>query len=112
LYLHHDKCEFAKFQIEYLSFIISHGQVEMNPVKIEGVAQWPTPDSKKEVQSFLVFTNFYCQFIKGFSRLARLLFELTWNDSQWHWDEPEHLAFEAIQDWIVSTPILIFLDNF
>ena len=76
-----------------------------------GVVEWPTLDSKKEVQSFLGFTNFYCRFIKGFSRLACPLFELTWNDSKWHWDEPEHSAFEAIRDWIVSAPILMFLDD-
>jgi hypothetical protein len=28
-------------------------------VKITGVVEWPTLDSKKEVQSFLGFTNFY-----------------------------------------------------
>jgi hypothetical protein len=70
LYLCHDKCEFARTKIEYLGLIISHGQAEMDPVKIAGVAEWPTPDSKKEVQSFLGFTNFYRCFIKGFSDLA------------------------------------------
>jgi hypothetical protein len=63
LYLQHDKCEFAKTRIEYLGLIISHGQAEMDPVKIAGVAEWPTPSNKKEVQSFLGFTNFYHRFI-------------------------------------------------
>ena len=72
----------------------------MNPVKSVGVAEWSTPDSKKEVQSFL-----------GFSCLACPLFELTWNDSKWHWDELECSAFETIPDRIVSTPILMFLDD-
>src|SRR6266853_3979795 len=58
LYLRHDKCEFARTKIEYLGLIISHGQVEMDPVKIAGVVEWPTPSNKKEVQSFLGFTNF------------------------------------------------------
>ena len=83
----------------------------MDPVKIVGVVEWPTPDSKKEVQSFLGFTNFYRRFIEEFSRLARPLFELTRNDSKWHWDEPERLAFEAIRDRIVSAPILMFPDD-
>jgi len=74
LYLRHDKCEFAQTKIEYLGLIISHGQAEMDPVKIAGVAEWPTPGSKKEVQSFLGFTNFYRRFIQGFSDLARPLF--------------------------------------
>jgi hypothetical protein len=108
LYLCHDKCEFAQTKIEYLRLIISHGQAEMDPVKIAGVVEWPTPGSKKEVQSFLGFTNFYRHFIKGFSDLARPLFDLTQNNSDWHWEGVERSAFEAIRKHVVSAPILIF----
>jgi hypothetical protein len=41
LYLRPEKCEFEKTRIEYLSVIISHNKVEMDPVKIAGVADWP-----------------------------------------------------------------------
>jgi hypothetical protein len=51
LYLQPEKCEFEKVRIEYLSVIISHNKVEMDLVKIAGVADWPTPSNKKEVQS-------------------------------------------------------------
>jgi len=63
LYLHSDKCEFEKTTIEYLVVIISHNSVAMDPAKIAGVTEWPTPTNKKEVQSFLGFTNFYRRFI-------------------------------------------------
>ena len=48
LYLWHEKCEFEKTRIEYLGMIISYNKVEMDPVKIAGVAEWPTPTNKKE----------------------------------------------------------------
>jgi hypothetical protein len=35
------------------------------------------PESKKDVQQFLGFTNFYRQFIKGFSDDTQPLFDLT-----------------------------------
>jgi len=111
LYLRHDKCEFAKTRIEYLGLIISHGQAEMDPVKIAGVAEWPTPSNKKEVQSFLGFTNFYRRFIQGFSDLARPMFDLTRKDSAWQWGEAEKSAFEAIRTRVISAPILVFPDE-
>jgi hypothetical protein len=42
LYLRPEKCEFEKVRIEYLGIIISHNNVEMDPVKIAGVADWLT----------------------------------------------------------------------
>jgi hypothetical protein len=38
LYLRPEKCEFEKTKIKYLGIIISHNKVEMDPVKIAGVA--------------------------------------------------------------------------
>jgi hypothetical protein len=31
----------------------------MDPVKIAGMVEWPTPKNKKEVQLFVSFINFY-----------------------------------------------------
>jgi hypothetical protein len=72
LYLRPEKCEFEKTRIEYLGVIISHNKVEIDPVKIAGVADWLTPSNKKEVQSFVGFVNFYQQFIPGFSHHVHL----------------------------------------
>jgi hypothetical protein len=59
LYLWLDKCEFKKTMVEYLGVIISHNSVTMDLVKVAGVVDWPALMNKKEVQSFLGFTNFY-----------------------------------------------------
>jgi hypothetical protein len=80
LYLHFDKCKFLKTHIEYLSIIILQNHVEMDLVKIAGMAEWPTPRSKKEVQSFIGFINFYQCFIADFLLHACLLFDLTKKD--------------------------------
>src|SRR6266702_1907045 len=85
LYLRPDKCEFERTMVEHLGVIISDNSVAMDPVKIAGVAEWPEPTNKKEVQSFLGFTNFYRRFIQDFSDHARPLFDLTKKDEKWHW---------------------------
>jgi hypothetical protein len=40
LYLKPEKCEFEKPSVEYLRLIVSHNQVSMDPVKLEGVQTW------------------------------------------------------------------------
>ena len=56
--------------IKYLGLVISLGTIVMDMVKVAGVTEWPVPKTKKEVQSFLGFTNFYHRFIEGFSHYA------------------------------------------
>ena len=98
LYLRPDKCEFEKTMVKYLGVIISHNSVSMDPVKkVAGVTEWPALTNKKEVQSFLGFTNFYRRFIKDFSEHARPLFDLTRNDSRWRWEEAKRTAFARLK---------------
>jgi hypothetical protein len=107
LYLRPEKCEFEKTKIEYLGVIISHNKVEMNPVKIAGVADWPTPSNKKEVQSFVSFVNFYRRFIPGFSHHARALFDLTMKDVKFIWGLPQEDSFMKLKELVTSAPVLV-----
>jgi hypothetical protein len=79
LYLCPDKCDFEVTHIEYLGLIILEGKVEMDPVKVEGVAKWPVPCLKKEVQQFIGFINFYRRFIQDFSHITRPLYDIMGN---------------------------------
>jgi len=77
LFLHPEKCEFHWKRIEYLGLVISENKVEMNPVKVAGVCNWPTPENWTDIQAFIGFVNFYRHFIRDFSTIARPLFDLT-----------------------------------
>jgi hypothetical protein len=107
LYLRLEKCEFEKSKIKYLGVIISHNKVEMDPVKIAGVADWPMPSNKKEVQSFVGFVNFYQHFIPDFSHHARALFDLTMKDIRFIWGLPQEDSFMKLKELITSAPVLV-----
>jgi hypothetical protein len=111
LYLRPEKCEFEKVRIEYLGIIISHNKVEMDPVKIAGVADWPTPSNKKEVQSFVGFVNFYRRFIPGFSHHVRALFDLTMKDIRFIWGLPQEDSFLKLKELVTSAPVLVLLND-
>jgi len=111
LFLKPKKCESKKTVVEYLRVVISQNSIKMDPVKVAGVTEWPTPSNRKEVQSFLGFTNFYRRFIQGFSHLARPLFDLTWKDMEWRWGAEEQSAFDSLKEQIITALILALLDN-
>jgi len=63
LFLCPEKCEFHWKEIEYLGLVISENKVAMDPVKVAGVRDWPTPENQTDVQAFIGFVNFYHRFI-------------------------------------------------
>ena len=97
--------------IEYLGLVILEGEIQMDPVKVAGVTEWPVPTCRREVQSFLGFVNFYCCFIENFSHHAKPLFELMKRDCKWSWGKDKQQAFDKIKHRITSSPILCFTDD-
>ncbi len=59
LFLQPEKCKFEHREVDYLRLIISKDHVAMDPVKVQGVTDWPQPAKVKDVQFFIGFVNFY-----------------------------------------------------
>jgi hypothetical protein len=97
LYFKLSKCTFHASSIDYLGVIIEKGMTCMDPIKIAGIKNWPTPTKVKDVRSFLGFCNFYWPFIRGFAHLARPLNELTRKDTEWLWETRYQKAFEELK---------------
>jgi len=89
LFLHLEKCEFHRKQIEYLGLVILENKVAMDPIKVAGVYEWPIPENRTDVQAFIGFINFYRCFIQDFSTIAQSLFNLTCSDQAWNWGAKE-----------------------
>ena len=95
-------------EIPILGVVIGRGQVQMETNKIKTVKEWKTLTKIKEVESFLEFANFYRQFIKNFSHMARPLNELK-GKKEWKWGEKQQKAFEELKEKITSQPVLTLL---
>ena len=80
LFLKLTKCEFIKTKVEYLGMIIEEGKISMDPGKLAGLRNWPSPISVKQTRKFLGLGNFYRQFIQHFSQLAKPLNNLLKKD--------------------------------
>ena len=70
LYLKPTKCEFKKWEIEYLRVIIGKGHLCMDPKKLQGVHNYTWPRTPTEVWAFLGLTGYYQYFIPKYSQIA------------------------------------------
>ncbi|QRW17568.1 Retrotransposable element Tf2 protein [Rhizoctonia solani] len=104
------KCTFHVTLVEYLGIIVSDKGFSLDKLKIQAVQEWPTPTKVKEVQSFLGFANFLCQFVANFSHMARPLHNLVKKDTPWKWDTKEEEAFQGLKNAITNAPVLCHAD--
>ena len=56
------KCFFLQERVFYLGHEVSREGVATDPARINQVAQWPVPQSTKDVQKFLGLAGYYHQF--------------------------------------------------
>ncbi len=107
LFFKAEKCEFEVLETEYLGVIISEGSIHMDPVKVKGIMEWPTL-MKKELQLFLGFTNFYCCFIKNYSKIMKPMTQLTGNEP-WKWGTKQQDTFDQLKKHLAEEVVLAIL---
>ena len=64
LHINLEKYKFFKFELVYLSFVISKGCLKMNPGKVEDILNWPSPKVVRDVMIFHGLATFYRKFIR------------------------------------------------
>ena len=58
LFLKPTKYEFNKTKVEYLGMVIEEGKISMDPGKLCGIQDWPSPTTVKELEDFWVLETF------------------------------------------------------
>ncbi|KAL0180316.1 hypothetical protein M9458_025758, partial [Cirrhinus mrigala] len=111
LFVKAEKCEFHSSTVSFLGFILSAGDIRMDPEKVEAVKAWPAPENRKQLQRFLGFANFYRKFIRGYSSVAAPLHQLTSVKHKFDWSPTADRAFSTLKERFISAPILMLPDT-
>ena len=77
LYAKFSKCEFWLNQVAFLGHVVSKDDIQVDPMKIEAILEWPRPITVTEVRSFLGLASYYRRFVKDFYKLTVPLTRLT-----------------------------------
>ena len=107
LFVKAEKCDFHVDTVSFLGYIIQSGSIKPDPEKIRAVEEWPVPKSRKELQRFLGFANFYRRFIRDYSKVASPLTRLTSVNVTFCWSPEAHKAFLKLKHLFSSAPILV-----
>lgn len=88
--------------------MVSSKGVAPDETKTSVVREWPTPQSKSELQSFLGLAGYYRRFVKDYATLTQPLQCLLHKNCPWQWTETCSTVFENLKKCLTSAPILSF----
>jgi transposase InsO family protein len=109
-YLKLSKCQFQLREVNYLGHIIGADGVKPDPAKTQVVRDWPAPQNKSQLRSFVGLATWFRKFIQGFSKLTQPLTALFHDKVPWHWSPECQHAFDSIKAALTSAPVLALPD--
>ncbi|MBW0568485.1 hypothetical protein O181_108200 [Austropuccinia psidii MF-1] len=106
LFSKNSKCVFHASSVEYLVYVVSSDGLKMDSSKAQKILNWPQPKNIKALQSFLCFANFYCCFIKNYSKKITALTSLLKKYSLFIFNEESLSQFQILKEAFTTVPIL------
>ncbi|GJV47476.1 reverse transcriptase domain-containing protein [Tanacetum coccineum] len=97
LYAKFSKCDFRINIVQFLGHVIDNRGIHVDPAKIKAIKDWTSPTTPTEIRQFLGLADYYRRFIKGFSKIAKPLTELTQKNKKYSWGKDQESAFQLLK---------------
>ena len=101
LYIKLEKYKQKVRKIKFFGVVIGSEGIKIEKEKVKEV---------QDVQKFLGLANYYWQFIKDFTVIARLLHDLVKKDQKQDWIEKQEEAFKELKERFTKELVLAVLD--
>ena len=111
LTLNQSKCEFSQSQLTFFGLVFSGEGVSPDPAKVEAIHNCSSPQSVKEVRSFLGMATYCAKFIANFSDLTAPLRELTKKNVPFKWSSRHAQSFNAVKAALMSETVMAYFDK-
>ena len=110
LVLNWEKCHFMVQEGIVLGHKILKKGIEVDKAKLDVIDKLPPPVNVKGIRSFLGHAEFYRQFIKNFSKIAKPLSNLLNKEVVFVFNDECLEAFNTLKAKLVSSPVITVPD--
>ena len=104
------KCKFMAPSVIYLGHMIDQYGLRPLKEKIEAIQNAPAPKNVSELRSYLGLLTYYSKFLPNMAQVLAPLYKLLRKDVQWRWANKEKKAFQASQELLTSSSLLVHFD--
>ena len=96
---------FAK-EVQVLGHRVGGGNIRPGLDKTVSIREFPTPNTKRKVRSFLGLTSYFRKFVQNYAQIAKPLTLLTKDDTKFYWGPEQEAAFNELKSRLIEGPIL------
>lgn len=100
------RCLFAQSELSFLGHIVGANGLRVDPKKVSAVKDWPVPQTRLQVASFLGFANYFRKLMIGFAALEHPLRRVTKGSTKFEWTAVCQKSFDGVKEAVCSAPIL------
>lgn len=108
LSLNPSKCVFHSPSVKYFGHILTSDGVRADEDKARAVADFPTPQSKEDLQRFLGMIAYLAKFLPRHSQTSAPLRELLKQEVAWCWTPAQEDAFRQLRAMASTAPVLAY----
>lgn len=104
------KCKFLKVKINYLGYSLQAGEIRPNSLKIQALADAPSPKTGTQVRQFIGLASYFRKFIPSFTNVIGPLYPLTKLKGPIKWTDKHEDIRSKIVKILTSEPVLTIFD--
>ena len=103
--------KFKCTMVPFFGNVVSDQGILPDPKKVQSIKNWPSPKSRKELQSFLGAVNYLSKFIPELSSLRSPLQGLIKKDSEYQWTRTHEQTCNRIKEAAIESTLLSHYDK-
>ena len=111
MHLNPRKVKFKSPEVPFYGNMLTKDGIKPDPKKVDAIQDWPIPEDRQQLQSFLGSVNYLSHFIAGLSDLRKPLQNLVGTDTPFTWTETHTQAFNRLKGKISNDCLIHFYDT-
>ena len=106
VHLNSDKLQLRIKEVPFIGHVATGEGLRPDPSKVRAIRKMPPPENVAGIQRILGMSQYLSKFLPRLSDITKPLRNLTHQDAEWIWDEPQQSAFECLKQAVSATPVL------
>lgn len=103
LKLNIDKLQLRKTEVPFIGHVATGTDLRVDPTKVKAIRDMPAPTDKAGVQRLLSLVQYLSKFLPNLSDMTKPLRDLTQQDVEWCWEDPQASALEKLKEAVTHT---------